>query len=281
MDMRLLVPYMNHKIFNILIFKEENNMTFAESLEQLRNSRCERGIITLYLNTLRTRNSEWKLRLKNGLKKLQEYIEVRGNQTELKDYLQVKNKIIKEMKEQQLKLQKSIVIIASADDRIWEVHHLQLEVENEFHWEKTPVISQLDRIQKKFPTSGIIVVQQKEILAIDMNLGEVSEESYFTLDVDKGNWVKYNDPSSSEGRSFISKKHLGDKLDVNLIRSLKDIAPIINQLAKNKKWKGIYMVGHPELVEEIMKHIKIGLIKVIPKNLLNQSTQQIIGEVLT
>ena len=142
-------------------------MALSESLERLKYARCERGVLTIYLNTMRTRNSEWKLRLKNGLKKWQEYIEARGNEEELKDYIMIKKKVMKEMKDQQLNLQKSIVIFASVDQTIWEVHHLQLEIENEFHWETYPVIDQLEEIQQKYPTTGIIVVHQKEVLAID------------------------------------------------------------------------------------------------------------------
>lgn len=256
-------------------------MALSERIGVLKHTQCEKGVLTIYLNTMRT-NSEWKLRLKNGLKKLEQYIEARGNKTELKDYRKLKKQILKEVKDQQLNLQKSIVIFASVDKEIWELHHLQLTVENEFFWEDRPMLEQLEEIQKQFPSRGIIVVQQKEILAIDMSLGEVSDEAYFTLDIEKEDWRKYEGVAATERRASGAnhKDRFEERMDVHINRSLKGIAPIIDQLAKAKKWQGIYMVGQPELVEEVKKHIKTGLVKVIPKNLYNQSSHQIVGEVL-
>lgn len=245
-------------------------MALSESLERLKNARCERGILTIYLNTLRTRNSEWKLRLKNGLKKWQEYIEARGNEQELKDYIMIKNKIMKEMKDQQRNLQKSIVIIASADEQIWEVHHLQLEIENEFHWETYPVINQLEKIHEKYPTVGIIVLRRKEVVAINTSLGEIIEESYFSLD-----------PSKEYDReAFTNQNIVNTDSEKNITRSLKEIGATINRLAQTKKWKEVYMIGQQEFIEEMKKHLKVRLIKVIPKKLYNKPPQQIVGEIL-
>ena len=256
-------------------------MALSERIESLKSAYCEKGVLTIYLNTMRT-NSEWKLRLKNGLKKLEEYIEARGNKTELKDYMKLKKQILKEIKDQQLNLQKSIVVFASVDKKIWELHHLQLKVENEFCWEEKPIIEQLADIQKQYPSRGIIVVQQKEVLAIDMSLGEVSDESYFTLDVEAEDWRKYEGTAATERKASGSnqKDRFEDRVDVQINRSLKGLAPIIDQLAKTKRWQGVYMVGQPELVEEVKKHIRTGLVKVIPKNLYNKSSHQIVGEVL-
>lgn len=255
-------------------------MALTETLEQLKKARCDRGVLTIYLNTMRTRNSEWKLRLKNGLKKLKEYIEVRGNEAELKDYLMLKNKITKEMKEQQLNLQKSIVIFASVNQNIWEIHHLQVEVENEFYWEKYPVIEQLETIHKRYPITGIAVIQPKEMLAIEVKVGEISDEMYFSLDEEKGIWNNVYDISLSGRKSIELESKSRNGSEVRWIRSLKGIARKIDQLAQEKKWKEIYLVGHLELVEDVKKYLRASSIKIVPKNLYNKSSRQIVVEVL-
>jgi hypothetical protein len=50
--------------------------------------------LTLYLNTEPDTGSqsEWRIRLKNGLKGLKEYIEAEGNPSELKQYDQLQKK---------------------------------------------------------------------------------------------------------------------------------------------------------------------------------------------
>lgn len=64
-------------------------MALAEELRQLRKQRCEGGCLTIYLNTDQSirnqKKGEWKIRLKNGLKKLEEYIAA-SNKEELAAY---------------------------------------------------------------------------------------------------------------------------------------------------------------------------------------------------
>lgn len=240
-------------------------MALSQNIEHLKNVRCEQGVLTIYLNTLRT-NSEWKLRLKNGLKKWQEYIEARGDEQQLKDFIKLKKKILQEIKDQQLNLQKSIVIFASVDGSVWEVHHLQLNVENEFHWETYPVVDQLEKIQKQYPATGIIVVKPQKIVAINTSLGEIIDEQCFHLNENK-----------AEEKNMERKEYD----ETSLLRSLKEVAPKINQLAQMKKWKGIYVVGKHDFVNEMKKHLKVNLVKVVTKNLCNKSAKQIVGEILT
>ena len=99
--------------------------------------------------------------------------------------------------------------------------------------------------------------------------GEIIAESYFRLDPDKEINNKNNETMTE----------INDKVMTN--RSLKEIAPIINRMAQAKRWKGIYMVGKQDAIEEMKKYLKVSFIKVIPKNLCNKSSQQIVGEILT
>lgn len=256
-------------------------MALSNRLKEWKEFRCEAGVLTLYLNTFTGRNGEWKIRLKNGLKRLEQYVEARGQSEEQRNYKKVKQKVLKEVKRQQMNLQKSVVIFASVDAQLWEIHHLQLEVENEFCWEDRPVVQQLQAIQERYPSSGILVLQQKDVLAIDTSLGEIEEETYFSLDIEKENWRMYEGRSATERTASRSnhKDRYDARIEANLQRWFKDLAPKIEHLAKQKKWKELHIVGQKELIQEIQKHLKMKTIKIIPKNLYSQPTHSIVGEV--
>src|SRR5690554_4181193 len=138
-------------------------MGLAEDLENLKQFQCSQGkcVLSVYLNTDRSEKSqqqgEWKIRLKNGLKRLEEYLIASGNENELKSYQILKEKVNKEILGNQTRLMKSVIIFASEEQNLWSVHYLQLPVNTSFNWEKTPVLDQLETLQLTFPKSGIIL----------------------------------------------------------------------------------------------------------------------------
>jgi hypothetical protein len=75
-------------------------MTLLKELQQLKDQYCEEGVLTIFLNTDQTSNDqqkgEWKIRMKNGLKKLEEYNES-SEQMHLHSYKKIKKKAISEI----------------------------------------------------------------------------------------------------------------------------------------------------------------------------------------
>ncbi|OLO25168.1 hypothetical protein BTR23_25345 [Alkalihalophilus pseudofirmus] len=257
-------------------------LVFSKRLDELRESYCDKGVLTIYLNTLRSGQDDWKLQLKNGLKKLEQYVKARKDNEELKNYRNVKKKVEKQLLESQHDMLKAVVVYASLEANIWEFHHLQLSVENSFCWEKYPVIEQLERIQQQYPASGVLLLQQTDLLALDTRLGEVNEEIRYTLNVESDNWRKYEGVATAEqiASSANHKDQYQERIEVNQQRWLRRLAPLIDRKSRECQWVGVYIVGSQDLAKELSKYLQTKIIKVVPKNLSSLPSHKVVGEVI-
>ncbi|MEB1809049.1 MAG: VLRF1 family aeRF1-type release factor [Bacillaceae bacterium] len=257
-------------------------MAFTKRIKELKESQCDKGVLTIYLNTLRSGQDDWKLQLKNGLKKLEQYVMARKDKEELKSFRDVKKKVTKQLMERQHDMLKAVVIFASPDQNIWEFHHLQLSVENSFCWEKEPVLDQLEAIQQHYPAAGVLVLQQMDLLALDTRLGEVTQQIRYTLNIEDDNWRKYEGTAAGErvASSANHKDQYQERLEVNQQRWLRRLAPLIDRKSKECQWQGVYIVGSQELAKELGKYLQTKIIRVIPKNLASLPSHRVVGEVI-
>ncbi|WP_026672725.1 VLRF1 family aeRF1-type release factor [Alkalihalobacterium bogoriense] len=257
-------------------------MALTKEWDKLNGFRCGKGVLSLYLNTFESQGGQWQIRLKNGLKKLDEYIELAGGEKELRSYRQLKKKVSKEIQNQKGNFERGLLVFASVDEKIFIIKTLPFEVKNEFHWEQVPVTKQLKEIKAKYPRSGIVVVQQRDILTLDVTLGEITEEKYYSFELDEMAWKEHDGIAASD-REASSANHV-DKIakrqEENQRRWLKEIVPLLEQEATQKQWKGIYIVGPAEQVKDMKSRINTKVFKTIPKNLFSKPNHEIIKEVI-
>ncbi|WP_332696492.1 VLRF1 family aeRF1-type release factor [Halalkalibacter lacteus] len=259
-------------------------MTFAKELQRLRERDCEEGCLTIYLNTDQTSNNqqkgEWKIRLKNGLKKLEEYIHSSEHHN-LDAYKKVKKKAQEEMNHIQLELPKSIFLIASSNGEVL-LKKLQISLDNEFHWEKQPDLNQLERVQEQFPTEGILFIQKEDIFAIETSLGEVKKELAYHLDLENEDWKQYEGVAARE-RMASGANHRDkyeNRLEANKQRWYKRLAGTIEKEAKHRGWTKIYLVGQSDVTSDFEKYLDYIKVKKINKNYQKFTSKELVGQVL-
>ncbi|MDQ0253959.1 hypothetical protein J2S74_001332 [Evansella vedderi] len=262
-------------------------MALAKELENLRNFQCSEGkcVLSVYLNTDRAnqnqRKGEWKIRLKNGLKRLEEYLIASGDQKQLKVYKKLRRKVEKEIKGNQSQLMKSVVIFASEEQDLWSVHYLQLPVETNFHWENAPVLDQLTKLQQDFPKSAIIMPNRDVIKIIDIDLGEIKGTNIYQFDPESENW-RLKEGTASSDRMASSANHVDDyqhRLDENLNRFYKKIASNIEQMYRDRKWQSVYLVGEPEKVKILQGQLRVKIDRSVNKNLKNSDSFKVLEQV--
>nr|WP_257350939.1 VLRF1 family aeRF1-type release factor [Pseudalkalibacillus decolorationis] len=174
-------------------------MKFSEKLKDLKGKRADRPqkILSLYLNTdpsnMNQQGGEWKIKLKNGLKKFEEYIDEMGRQDELKGYRELKDRVHKTITGRERELKKSVVLFATPDKRLWIIEDLQVPVETSFHWEEYPVLDQLEDIQSKYPYSGIIVINKEDATVLETEMGVLVNEFHYSFDPDIEDWREHQD----------------------------------------------------------------------------------------
>lgn len=259
-------------------------MTLQKELQLLKEHRCEEGCLTIYLNTDQSNHDqqkgEWKIRLKNGLKKLEEYIQVSDDRY-LNDYRKIKKRVTNAIHDLQAEMPRSVVVIASADGN-WLLKKLQVNVENQFHWEDHPVLDQLYDIQETFPRSGVVLVQKKEVTIIETSLGEVDSEMSYQWDVEDEDWKQYEGLASRDriASGATHRDQVDQRFEANQTRWYKQLAAIVQKQAKQQDWSKLYLVGPPELLQEFEQHITYKHIDRVKKNFTNVKPHEVVSEVL-
>lgn len=259
-------------------------MPLEKELQKLRDKQCAEGCLTIYLNTDQSsvdqKKGEWKIRLKNGLNKIEEYIQA-SSESELKSFKKLKKKASKEIPDMQTSLSRSLIFLGSADGE-WEIKKLNVPVENEFRWENKPAIEQLEKIQQDYPKVGVLVIQKLDVFVIETSLGEVDREFAYSWDIEDEDWKEYEGIASADrtASGATHKDQYDQRFEANQQRWFKQLAQDIQKKAKEAGWQEIYVSGSNEAAGEFEKHLTFREVTVIPKNFTKIKGHEIVSEVL-
>jgi len=284
-------------------------MTLYDEIQELKQFECEnRCVLSVYLNTnpadREAQNGAWKIQLKNGLKRLDEYLTASKDEEELKAYKALRKKVEKEITDNQGDLQKGVVIFASTQNDLFWVKHLQISVKTDFQWENKPALDQLRYIYKAYPYAGVVLPSFKGIRVLDTSVGIVNEEVYYEFDAGLEVWTEQKGVRSSgriQGRSGAGSTgggaaggnspviggsgggsptdELDHRLKENLDRFYKDMGSKIEKLKKERRWEEIHVIGEAEHAQSFSKVLHKKPNSCIHKNLINNSADKILHEV--
>lgn len=284
-------------------------MTLYDEIQELKQFECEdRCVLSVYLNTnpadREAQNGAWKIQLKNGLKRLDEYLTASKDEKELKAFKELRKKVEKEITDNQGDLQKGVVIFASTQNDLFWVKHLQISVKTDFQWENKPALDQLRYIYKAYPYAGVVLPSFKGIRVLDTSVGIVNEEVYYEFDAGLEVWTEQKGVRSSgriQGRSGAGSTgggaaggnspviggsgggsptdELDHRLKENLDRFYKDMGSKIEKLKKERRWEEIHVIGEAEHAQSFSKVLHKKPNSCIHKNLINNSADKILHEV--
>lgn len=287
-------------------------MTLYDEIQELKSFECpDRCVLSVYLNTnpadLNAQNGAWKIHLKNGLKRLDEYLKASNDEQEQQAYKPLRKKVEKEILDNQNDLQKGVVIFASPHKDLWSVHYVQVPVKTSFHWETKPVLEELRYMYKAYPYAGVILPSFKGIRVIDTSMGIINEEFFYEFDAGLEVWTEQKGVRSSgriQGRSGSSGAgsvgggaaggnspviggsgggspvdELDHRLKENLERFYKDMGGKIEKLKKERKWEEIHVVGEAEHAKSLSKALQKKPTSCVYKNLINNDPGKILHEV--
>ena len=86
---------------------------------------------------------------------------------ELKSFIKLRDKVDKVLDDIRGVIQRSIIIFASETNNLFEVHSLPVYVDPEVHWAPKPKLYQLEKIQEKFPNTGIILTNRGVVTVLN------------------------------------------------------------------------------------------------------------------
>lgn len=262
-------------------------MNLKAKLNELKEMEFEKPkkVFTMYLNTDRSspeqQKGEWKIHLKNGLRRLQQYIEESGADDELKQFKTIKEKVENEIYGNERDLLRGVILFATADEEIWFVERLPIPVETAFYWETAPAISQLKSLESHYPYMGILLIQKNEAAILETEMGMLEDKSHYTLDLDTDAWREHQGP---QGDDLTVGGHQQDqfeeRVEANRQRWFKNLASKVEKKARNRNWEQLYLVGEKEEVEGLKTNFNKKIDKTIPRNLLNRDPHEILNQVL-
>lgn len=257
-------------------------MALSNVVKELKSFEQEKGkkVLTIYLNTDRSecQNGSWKIRLKNGLKKLESYIEVGSDDKELKRYKVLKKKVEKTIQNSVTNLQKSVIIFASSDAKLFFVHFLQLPVETQFFWEDQPELNQIEQIQNDFPSSGVIIANDDELILMHSSLGELQVVTSFSFEAYTDDWRPFEGRAATEKTSSSAnhKDHFQERYNANQQRWLRATLPDIHQVAKKFNWKYVNVIGQAEYLADLENELKLDIKNVLRKTFSSKDQNDLI-----
>lgn len=230
-------------------------MKITQELEAVKAFRCDdRCVLSVYLNTNPAdrdqQQAAWRIHLKSGLKRIDEYISASGDDKELAAFRIVKDRVMKEVETKQNDLAKGVVIFAAAEPEIWSVHYVQVAVKTNFYWENYAQTEALEYMVKAYPEAGIVLPSYGSVRILDTAMGRVRDETVFAFDSALDVWKEEDRVLSSIQRGPGGHTDAFDhRLKENLNRFYKDLGSVVGKMKKKRGWKEIHVAGEAELAK--------------------------------
>ena len=261
-------------------------MTVSEELQTLKDFHCDkRCVLSVYLNTNPAdpdqQKGAWRIHLKTGFKRLEEYLEASNDKEELKAFQKAKEKVVKEIEANQNDLKKGVIIFASENPELLSVHYVQIAVKTSFHWESHPVIEELQYMLKAYPNSGILMPSFGNVRVLDTAMGYVADDFSYAFDSGLDVWREQRgvNPAGSRGTGGSHVDDLDDRLKENLERFYKSLANEVDKMKKERNWDEIHVIGEAEYSQSFATALNKKPNSVIHKNLNNQGADKVLHEV--
>lgn len=237
-------------------------------------NQLEGRVLSFYLNTDPT-SEEWKIRLKNGLKRTEEYSKA-SNPDEAKKLARIIKEVNVKVRDIQRNLKSSLICFASQDEVL--LYRFNFLVENNFSWENEADTAQLDKLFDQYMRTGVILLQANSVTLITSGLGELEDEIHYEIDFDTEDWKQYK--GLAYGSIISSSANHRDKFErrmhENQERWYRSITPIVRNYAKEKAWKSIYLVGPAKLTEGFRKQLNQKITEEINLNLASKSASEVL-----
>ncbi|MGG3575122.1 VLRF1 family aeRF1-type release factor [Bacillus gobiensis] len=259
-------------------------------LQKLRSCQLQSPdrMLTMYLNTDSRdpdqQGGEWKIALKNGLTRINEYLEA-SSEDEHSRFNKIKDRIDQYIQELGKNMPRSLVIFASIDSQIWHCFQLQIPVETSFYWEERAMVSQLEKIYDAYPSTGVILTQQNEVKILDTSLGEINDIEHYLFDLESETWRKRDDQKKVQvttgGAEKTPQKDIFKEREKDIQKRLyKSLGSKLDKKAADRKWKKIIIAGDKKTAEFIKSSMNKSIDETIQKNLLNEKESKVAEELL-
>ncbi|RSK27679.1 hypothetical protein EJF36_12790 [Bacillus sp. HMF5848] len=267
-------------------------MDTLKRLDKLSNITFEKPnkVLSLYVNTDRShpdnQAGEWKIALKNGFNRLEEYLQA-SNTEELENIKLIREQVESYFINISRSLPRSVVIFTNKDQKLWEVFELQVPVRTNFYWETEPVLDELRSVYEQHPYTAVVLMQQNQIKILTSVFASLLQTESYEYELDNEDWKKHEGPShvsasmgSGAVKSATQVDHFDNRVKVNQQRWLKSLGSMIDKKAADEKWNKIILVGDSESIDYLEGNMNKTIDEKIQKNLLNENEHTVLEKIV-
>lgn len=152
-------------------------MTFQLETMLQRIADLKGPVLTMYLET-NPSDEEWKIRLKNGLKRIGEYVEA-SNEAEYPIFKKVAKEVYQHTFDLQRQMKNGLLCFATEEAIV--MQPIQPPVQTAFYWEARGETTQLQTLFQHYPHTAFLVVQQDQISVVETVLEDVVNVQRFWM----------------------------------------------------------------------------------------------------
>lgn len=232
--------------------------------------------LSIYLLTAPAR-SDWKIRFKNGMNRMSEYIEC-SSPDQLDLFAMIRQKVERKIQDYQTILTNSLVCFATSDHILF--YRLQIPVQNDFQWRRQPATDQLHQLLQKYPKSAILLLQHGKVTMITSQLGEILKQITFLFNFQTHRWQLLSSSSNDEPHSFMLPQRDVRNFQKNVSRWYRQITPTIRQYLHKNQSQQIYVTGPASLRKALTKNLQIKITSEKNHNYANKTAQHILKEMI-
>lgn len=249
-------------------------MGLGEDIKRLKEFDGATHVLSVYLSTAPDKRNQWETILRNEKKRLL------TEQDDKKAVESVFTKLEKAINNQRTGLLRSIVAFISSDDSLHEVYLLQLDVTDEISYYTKPNLNQLEVLDQQFPRTGIVLTHLDSATVLDVRLGEVEAAHEYELDLDTGQWRRYQGRSGRSGASSSNQTDdFRNRVEQQAERFYRELSGEVEKLNRSLGWEQIIVIGERSQANFLEQALTTKPKQVIHKNLSQSSQEQILKQV--
>lgn len=236
-------------------------------------------VLSIYLNT-NPRSEDWKIQLKNGLKKTAQYVEA-GNPQQSKQVAAICDKVDAAVTDSlRSEMTNSFICFATTEQVL--IYHLQVPVENDFQWHEQPKTDQLQALFDTYANTGVLLLQHDKITLISTVLGRLEDEVSYELDLEKEDWKQYKGLAFGGiiSSSATHTHQFESRLRENQARWYREIVPTIEKYAKDKQWNGVHLAGPAALTHTMKELLHLNVVGETTKNYAGTSADEVLEKTI-
>jgi len=260
-------------------------MGFMENWKALQkySAQSAERFLTIYLNTEPTANTqpEWKIRLKNGFKKLAEYTQAGEEPRYLDMLMELQAKVEEKVENSRTEMKKGLIIVADSSGGLFFCEKIQTGVPNAFYFESEPHLEELQALMSRCPAAGIVQLSNDTVTVLDSLLCEINAEYYYEWDMINDEFRERPSTSTSDLKSASNKQreNYSEPWEVIRPRWIKRLTPIIERMAREHQWEEIILSGEKQIASQVKEALNSKIsVHIVPKNLSNMPSHNVLQE---